>query len=275
MTVRVPDLTLNNGVLMPQLGLGVWQVPEDRTAEAVGTALELGYRSIDTAAAYGNEGGVGKAVAASGLRREEVFVTTKLRNADQGRDSTLRAFDASLDRLGLDTVDLYLIHWPTPARGLYPETWQALEEVYASGRARAIGVSNFEPEHLERLAEISAVIPAVNQVELHPRLPQRELTDYLTGHGILAEAWSPLGRGTVLDDPVLRTVAEKHGRTMAQVVLRWHLDQDRVVIPKTVTPARMAENLAVFDFVLDPEDRAAIDDLGTGDRLGPDPRHFG
>ncbi|WP_431968777.1 aldo/keto reductase [Actinacidiphila sp. bgisy160] len=272
---KVPDITLNNGVTMPQLGFGVWQVPDDEAATAVATALEAGYRSIDTAALYRNERGTGRAIAASGIPREELFVTTKLWNTDQGHDNALRAFDASLDKLGLEYVDLYLIHWPTPARGLYPETWRALEKIHADGRARAIGVSNFPVAQLQHLIDDGGVVPAVNQIELHPHLPQSELRAFHAGHGIATEAWSPLGQGRgLLDEPALAAVAAKHGRTPAQVVLRWHLQLGNVVIPKSVTPSRIRENIDVFGFELDGEDLAAVDALDNGGRLGPDPSSF-
>ncbi|MFD8079301.1 aldo/keto reductase [Streptomyces sp. NPDC059718] len=271
----VPDITLNNGVTMPQLGFGVWQVPDDEAATAVATALEAGYRSIDTAALYRNERGTGRAIAASGIPREELFVTTKLWNTDQGHDNALRAFDASLDKLGLDHVDLYLIHWPTPARGLYGETWRALEKIHADGRARAIGVSNFPVAQLQHLLDEGGVVPALNQIELHPNLPQSELRAFHAGHGIATEAWSPLGQGRgLLDEPALAALAAKHGRTPAQVVLRWHLQLGNVVIPKSVTPSRIRENIDVFGFELDGEDLAAIDALDNGGRLGPDPTSF-
>ncbi|MGI5253430.1 aldo/keto reductase [Actinacidiphila glaucinigra] len=272
---NVPDITLNNGVTMPQLGFGVWQVPDDEAATAVATALEAGYRSIDTAALYRNEQGTGRAIAASGIPREELFVTTKLWNTDQGHDNALRAFDASLGKLGLDYVDLYLIHWPAPARGLYLETWRALEKIHADGRARAIGVSNFPVAQLRHLLDEGGVAPALNQVELHPHLPQTELRAFHAGHGIATEAWSPLGQGRgLLDEPALAAVAAKHGRTPAQVVLRWHLQIGNVVIPKSVTPSRIRENIDVFGFELDGEDLAAIDALDNGGRLGPDPSSF-
>ncbi|MDX2706385.1 aldo/keto reductase [Streptomyces sp. PA03-6a] len=272
---KVPDITLNNGVTMPQLGFGVWQVPDDEAATAVATALEAGYRSIDTAALYRNERGTGRAIAASGIPREELFVTTKLWNTDQGHDNALRAFDASLDKLGLDHVDLYLIHWPTPARGLYGETWRALEKIHADGRARAIGVSNFPVAQLQHLLDEGGVVPALNQIELHPNLPQSELRAFHAGHGIATEAWSPLGQGRgLLDEPALAALAAKHGRTPAQVVLRWHLQLGNVVIPKSVTPSRIRENIDVFGFELDGEDLAAIDALDNGGRLGPDPTSF-
>lgn len=271
----VPDITLNNGVTMPQLGFGVWQVPDDEAATAVATALEAGYRSIDTAALYRNERGTGRAIAASGIPREELFVTTKLWNTDQGHDNALRAFDASLDKLGLDHVDLYLIHWPTPARGLYGETWRALEKIHADGRARAIGVSNFPVAQLQHLLDEGGVVPALNQIELHPNLPQSELRAFHAAHGIATEAWSPLGQGRgLLDEPALAALAAKHGRTPAQVVLRWHLQLGNVVIPKSVTPSRIRENIDVFGFELDGEDLAAIEALDNGGRLGPDPTSF-
>ncbi|TRV81080.1 aldo/keto reductase [Streptomyces sp. 130] len=267
----VPHITLNNGVRMPQLGFGVFQVPDDETATAVGHALDAGYRSIDTAAVYGNERGVGRAVADSGLPREELFVTTKLWNADQGHDRTLAAFDASLDKLGLDHVDLYLIHWPTPARELYVETYRALEKILADGRARAIGVSNFQVPHLRRLMEHTGTVPAVNQVELHPGLQQRELRAFHAEHGIATEAWSPLAQGAVLDDEAVVRIAQANGVTPAQVVLRWHLATGNIVIPKSVTPARIRQNLDVFGFDLTDADLAALADLDRGLRTGPDP----
>ncbi|MFI0899165.1 aldo/keto reductase [Streptomyces sp. NPDC020983] len=273
---KVPDVTLNNGVTMPQLGFGVWQVPDDEAESAVATALDAGYRSIDTAALYANEEGTGRALAASGLPREELFVTTKLWNSDQGYDSALRAFDTSLAKLGLDYVDLYLIHWPQPRRDAYEETWRALERIAADGRARAIGVSNFQPAHLRRLVDGSATVPAVNQIELHPQLAQSELRAVHAELGVVTEAWSPLGQGKgLLASPVIARVAERHGRTAAQVVLRWHLQLGNVVIPKSVTPSRIRENIDVFDFALSPEDLAELAALDDGTRLGPDPDAFG
>jgi 2,5-diketo-D-gluconate reductase A len=273
---KVPDVTLNNGVTMPQLGFGVWQVPDDEAESAVATALDAGYRSIDTAALYANEEGTGRALAASGLPREELFVTTKLWNTDQGYDSALRAFDTSLAKLKLDYVDLYLIHWPQPRRDAYQETWRALERIAADGRARAIGVSNFQPAHLRRLVDGSATVPAVNQIELHPQLAQSELRAVHAELGIATEAWSPLGQGKgLLDSPVVARVAERHGRTAAQTVLRWHLQLGNVVIPKSVTPSRIRENIDVFDFALSPEDLAELAALDDGTRLGPDPDAFG
>ncbi|MBK1785937.1 aldo/keto reductase [Prauserella cavernicola] len=271
----VPAVTLNNGVRLPQVGFGVFQVPVDETAAAVTSALEAGYRSIDTAAAYRNEAGVGKAIARSGVSRDELFITTKLWNSDHGYDETLRAFDSSLHELGLDHVDLYLIHWPVPELDRYVDTWRAFEQIHADGRARAIGVSNFQPHHLERLARESQVVPAVNQIELHPYLQQVEARAYHAEHGILTEAWSPLAKGgDLLADPAVTAVATKHGRTPAQVVLRWHLELGDIIIPKSVTPSRMRENLDIFGFALDENDLAALGELDRGERTGPDPDTF-
>ncbi len=272
----VPQLTLNTGAEIPQFGFGTFQVPAGDTAEIVGLAFDAGYRSIDTAAAYGNEQGVGRAVADSDLSREEVFVTTKLWNRDHGRQSALRAFDASLGRLGLEYVDLYLIHWPVPSQDLYVETWQALQELHADGRARAIGVSNFEVSHLERLLNETEIVPAVNQIELHPRMQQLELREFGAEHGILTEAWSPLAQGELLDDPVLAEIAGARGRTPAQVILRWHVELGNVVIPKSVTPERIRENIEVFDFELSSDETDRMAELGSGDgRVGPHPESFG
>ncbi|MGV9848003.1 aldo/keto reductase [Streptomyces endocoffeicus] len=272
---KVPFITLNNGVRMPQLGFGVWQVPDDEAQAAVRNALDAGYRSIDTAAIYGNEEGTGKGLAASGVARDELFVTTKLQNADQGYDSTLRAFDASLTRLGLEYVDLYLIHWPLPGVDKYVDTWKAFEKIYSEGRAKAIGLSNFHAAHTQRLLSETSIVPVIDQIELHPQLPQAELRAFNARHDIATEAWSPLGQGKgLLADPKLAAIAGKHGKTPAQVVLRWHLDLGNVVIPKSVTPSRIKENIDVFDFQLDAEDLAAIDSLDTGNRLGFDPETF-
>ncbi|MGN9794967.1 aldo/keto reductase [Streptomyces sp. OZ13] len=267
----VPTVTLNNGVEIPQLGFGVFQVPDTETAAAVSSALEAGYRSIDTAAIYGNEAGVGKALATSGIAREDLFITTKLWNADQGYDSTLRAFDDSLAKLGLDYVDMYLIHWPTPARDLYKETWKAIEKLVADGRVRTAGVSNFQPDHLERLIDGAELVPAVNQVELHPGLQQSELRAVHAESGIATEAWSPLAQGAVLKDEAITTAASRHGKSPAQVVLRWHLQLGNIVIPKSVTPARIRENLDVFDFALTGDEMAAIAGLDRDLRTGPHP----
>jgi 2,5-diketo-D-gluconate reductase A len=272
MTQQIPTVTLNNGIEMPRLGFGVFQVPDDETRAAVSTALEAGYRSIDTAAVYGNERGTGQALADSGIARDELFVTTKLWNSEQGYDSTLAAFDASLEKLGLDHVDLYLIHWPTPAKDTYLDTWRAFEEIYASGRARAIGVSNFLPEHLERVVAAGGTVPAVNQVELHPALQQRDIQAANAAHGVVTEAWSPLAQGgALLSEEPITAIADRLGRSPAQVVLRWHLQQGRVVIPKSVTPSRIAENIALFDFELTGDDLAAIDGLERDGRVGPHP----
>ena len=275
MSSKVPPIILNNGVEMPQLGFGVWQVPDDEAERAVATALEVGYRSIDTAAIYGNEEGTGKAIAASGVPRKDIFVTTKLWNSDQGYDATLRAFDVSLEKLGLEYLDLYLIHWPTPARDKYVDTYKAFEKLHADGRIRAIGVSNFLPEHLERLLGETSLIPAVNQIELHPHLQQHAAREFHAEQGIATEAWSPLGSGKgLLEVPAIVAIAQKHGRTPAQIVLRWHLQLGNVVIPKSVTPSRIKENIEVFDFSLDTEDLAAISALNEDRRLGPNPATF-
>ncbi|WP_155374440.1 aldo/keto reductase [Catellatospora vulcania] len=271
----VPEVTLNNGVAMPQLGFGVWQVDDDAAEKAVTTALESGYRSIDTAKIYMNEQGVGRGLRAAGLPREELFITTKLWNTEHEYDKALRAFDESLARLGLDYLDLYLIHWPVPSQDRYTEAWRALEKLHADKRVRAIGVCNFTVQTMSRLLDEFDVVPAVNQIELHPHLPQEELRKLHAVHDIATEAWSPLGQGKgLLDDPLLARVAAKHGRTPAQVVLRWHLQLGNVVIPKSVTPSRIAENIAVFDFALDDEDMAAIATLDNGGRIGPDPAVF-
>jgi len=267
----IPTVTLNNGITMPQLGFGLFQISDEETSAAVGTALESGYRSIDTAAIYGNETGVGRALTSSGIARDELFVTTKLWNADQGYETTLTAFDASLDKLGLDFVDLYLIHWPTPDRDLYRDTWRALEKLLADGRTRAIGVSNFQPAHLQRLLESTSVVPVVNQVELHPDLQQKALREFHARHDIATEAWSPLAQGALLADDAITSIAAGHGRTPAQVVLRWHLQLGNVVIPKSGTPARIRENLDLFDFALSADEMDAIAALDRGLRTGPDP----
>ena len=265
------QLPLNDGRTIPQLGLGVYKIADADAARVVETAIDAGYRLVDTAALYGNERGVGNGIRASGIPREEVFVTTKLWDDDHGYEATLRAFDASLDRLGFDYVDLYLIHWPVPSRDLYVETWRAIETLAADGRARSIGVSNFAIPHLERLLAETGTVPAINQVELHPWLPQNGLRAFNSSHGILTEAWSPLARGRVIGVPGLDAIAAKHGKSPAQVVIRWHLQVGNVVIPKSVTTERITENIDVFDFDLDADDLAVIDSLETGVRTGMNP----
>jgi len=270
--MTVPTVVLNNGIEIPQVGFGVWRVPSTETQRAVRTALDAGYRHIDTAKLYANEDGVGAAVRESGLDRDAVFVTSKVWNSDQGYDSTLRAFDATMDRLGFDVLDLYLIHWPRPEAGTAADTWRAMEKLYVDGRIRAIGVSNFRPEHLRRLLDTAEVVPAVNQVELHPYLQQTDTRATNDTAGIATEAWAPLAKGgDLLRDPVVTRLAEKHGRTPAQVVLRWHLQLHTIVIPKSVTPSRIAENIDVVDFDLDAEDMAAIAGLDREGRTGPHP----
>jgi len=271
MTSPSPTITLSNGVDMPQLGLGVWQVTDDVAQRIAEYALSEGYRAIDTAKIYANEAGVGRALAATGVTRDEIFVTTKLWNSDQGRATALGACDASLDRLGLDYVDLYLIHWPRPQAGLYVESWEICEEILASGRARAIGVSNFEPEHLEQLTAAGLTVPAVNQIECHPRLQQKVNREYHRAQGIVTTAWSPLGQGTVLDDPVVGSIAQSYGKSAAQIIIRWHLQLGNTVIPKSVTPARVTENISVFDFELTESDMATIANLDCDSRVGPHP----
>jgi 2,5-diketo-D-gluconate reductase A len=271
----VPRIPLRGDVEIPQLGFGVFQVPPEDTVEVVTDALDAGYRHIDTAAAYGNEAGVGQAFRASGLGRDEVFITTKCWNSDQGRDQAARACRASLGRLELDYVDLYLIHWPAPGRDRYLETWEALIELQAEGLARSIGVSNFQPAHLERIVAATGVTPAVNQVELHPRLQQPGLRREHEERGIVTEAWSPLAQGEVLGDPVIARVAEAHGKSPGQVVLRWHLQLGNVVIPKSVTPERIVENFDVFGFHLSVAEMDALAGLDAGERVGPDPDVFG
>ncbi|MGZ4783883.1 MAG: aldo/keto reductase [Oryzihumus sp.] len=274
----VPNVTLtagNSTIDIPQLGFGVWQVPDDGATAAVTTALEVGYRSIDTARIYDNEAGVGRALAATDVSRDEIFLTTKVWNDDQGYDQTLRAFDASAKRLGVDYVDLYLIHWPTPAKDAYVDTWKALLQLRADGRIRAAGVCNFQPAHLQRLIDETGEAPAINQVELHPRLQQEELRRFHAEHGIVTEAWSPLAQGgDLLQDDTITGIARKQARTPAQVILRWHLQVGNVVIPKSVTPSRISENFDVFGFDLDADDLAAIAGLDRAGRIGPDPDEF-
>jgi 2,5-diketo-D-gluconate reductase A len=274
-TSHVPNLTLNTGAPIPQLGFGVFQVPPDETVEPVVTAIQAGYRSIDTAAAYRNEEGVGRAIREAGVPRDELFITTKLWNSDQGYESALKAFDQSLQRLGLDHVDLYLIHWPMPQADRYLDTWRAFEEIHASGRARAIGVSNFRVADLQRLLEVAEVVPALNQIELHPLLQQAELRAFHEQHGILTEAWSPLAQGgDLLEDETIGAIAQAHGKSPAQVILRWHIQLGNVVIPKSVTPERIRSNIDVFDFALSDDEMAQIAPLDRGERMGPDPDTF-
>ncbi len=272
----VPTITFANGITTPQLGFGTFETEPERTAEAVSVALETGYRSIDTAAVYANESGVGQAIAESGISRDELFVTTKLWNSEQGFDSTLAAFDASLTKLGLDYVDLYLIHWPVAGKNLYLDTWRAFESIAEQGLVRSIGVSNFQPSHLRRLLAESQTPPVLNQIELHPNFSQGQLREFHAQHGIVTQAWSPLARGgELLTDEAIQRLAAKHSKTPAQVVLRWHIQLGNVVIPKSVTPSRIRENFAIFDFSLDSDDLAAIAALNTSERLGPDPDTFG
>jgi 2,5-diketo-D-gluconate reductase A len=266
-----PLLQFHDGRSIPQLGLGVYKVPDAIAADTVAFALASGYRHVDTAALYENETGVGQGIARAGLPRGEVFVTTKVWNDRHGYDETLRAFDESLGKLALDYVDLYLIHWPAPHQDRYVDTWRALETLRAEGRARSIGVSNFHPHHIERLLAETGSVPVINQVELHPWLQQADVRAYDSAHGILTEAWSPLARGRAIGNRALDAIGAKHGKSAAQVVIRWHLQLGNVVIPKSVTPSRIRENLDVFDFTLDDDDLAALAALDSGERTGRDP----
>ncbi len=278
MSARIPDLVLNDGRRIPQLGFGVFKIDPDDTADAVRRALDAGYRHIDTAQMYGNEAGVGEAIRDAGLARDDLFITSKLNNDVHRPDDARRAFDASLDALGLEAIDLFLIHWPLPMLydGDFVSTWKVLEEFQRDGRARSIGVSNFEIAHLERLAAECDVVPAVNQIEAHPYFGNDAVRAYDAEHGIVTEAWSPLAKARILDEPALLEVAERVGRTPAQVVLRWHLQRGDVIFPKTVTPSRLDENLALFDFALSAVDMAAISKLEKGEagRTGPHPDVF-
>lgn len=268
----VPRLALNDGRMIPQLGYGVWQTPPEETARVVGLAIAAGYRSIDTAPIYYNEAGVGEGVRASAVNRSELFVTSKLWNSDQSYDRALAAFDRSLAALGLAYLDLFLIHWPAPSQGLYVQAWKALIRLREEGRVRSIGVSNFNPDHLERIIGETGVTPVINQVELHPRFQQAAVRAAGERVGMLTECWSPLGRGRLMQDPTLAAIALKHRRTVPQVILRWHLQLGLVVIPKSVTPGRIVENFALFDFALEEADMAAIARLDSpGGRVGPDP----
>jgi diketogulonate reductase-like aldo/keto reductase len=273
-TSPVPTLPLPGGEGIPQLGFGVWQVPQEQTAEVVTRAFLAGYRHIDTASIYGNEAGVGQAVHAAGLQRSDVFITTKVFNDDHGLQQAKRAAKESLQRLQMDHVDLLLIHWPVPAKDQYVETWQAFIELQAEGLARSIGVSNFKGPHLERLIAETGVTPAVNQVELHPQFQQAGLRREHADLGIHTEAWSPLGKGIVFDDPTVAAMAQAHGKSPAQIVLRWHLQLGNIVIPRSVTPSRIEENFDVFDFELTSEEMTAFEALETGGRTGPDPDEF-
>jgi 2,5-diketo-D-gluconate reductase A len=272
--VSVPMLTLNNGVEIPQLGFGVFQIPPDQTHEAVTEALRIGYRHIDTAQMYRNEKEVGQAIADSGIDRSEIFVTSKLNNNKHAVDDAIEAFDQTLTDLALDRVDLFLIHWPLPTKVGFLETWTAMEQFYRDGRARAIGVSNFQPHHLRQLHEQGGVAPAVNQIELHPFLTQDELRAFDAQHQIATEAWSPIAQGGVLDDPTIVSIARDLDRTPAQVVLRWHIELGNIVFPKSVTPARMQENFDIFDFELTASQIGLISALNRDERTGPDPDKF-
>jgi 2,5-diketo-D-gluconate reductase A len=265
---------LNDGNSIPALGFGVFKVAPSDTEQAVSTALQAGYRHIDTAAVYGNERETGRAVAESGVPRDELYLVTKLWNSEQGYDSTLAAFDVSMERLGIDYLDLYLVHWPMPKLNKFIDTFKAFAHLRDQGRIRSIGVSNFEPEHINALVDATGIVPAVNQVELHPRLPQTELRELHARLGIATEAWGPLGQGSLLTDPAVTAVAEALDRTPAQVLIRWHLQLGNIVIPKSVNPERIASNFDVFDFELSENDIASISSLDDGNRLGPDPRIF-
>jgi len=271
MIASIPTVDLGHGIQIPQLGFGVFQVPPPETKTAVAEALKVGYRHVDTAKIYGNEEGVGEAIAESGIAREDLFITTKLWNSDQGYESALAAFEKSRTKLGLEYVDLYLIHWPAPATDRYVDSWKALEKLRADGMVRATGVSNFEPQHLMRIIDLGGTVPAINQIELHPALQQIELREFHAHEGIVTEAWSPLAKGQVLDDPILVDISLRLDRTPAQVILAWHLQLGNVVIPKTVTPARMVENFDIFDIDLSHDDLAAISTLDREHRTGPNP----
>ncbi len=272
---NVPGIRLNSGATIPQLGFGVFQIDRQDTAKTVQTALETGYRHIDTAQMYGNEAEVGEAIASSGIPRDELFVTTKCNNSNHGYDDSQRALDESLTKLGLDHVDLYLIHWPLPGKDLYVETWKGFEQAAKDGKTRSIGVSNFKAHHLDRLAQETDTVPAVNQIELHPHLQQPEMRAYDESHGIVTEAWSPIGQGKgVIDEDRIVAISKAHGKTPAQVTLRWHIQLGNVIFPKSVTDYRIRENFDIFDFSLTDEEMKAIGDLDKGERLGPDPDQF-
>lgn len=271
----IPRLRLNDGHSIPQLGLGIWQVPPDQTAETIVFALNLGYRLIDGAAIYGNEQGLGAGLRASGLPREDIFVTTKIWNSDQGHDATLRAFDQSLARLGLETLELCLIHWPVPAKDRYLDTWRALIRLREEGRVRSIGVSNFNADHLDRLINETGIVPALNQIELHPRHQQADLRALHNTLGIVTQSWSPLGQGQCFDAPAITAAATAHGKTPAQIILRWHVQLGLSVIPRSTRHKGQMENADIFDFTLTPEEIDAIASLNTNTRIGPDPLTFG
>lgn len=273
-TMYSPHLTLNDGTSIPQIGFGVFLIPQDETQRAVELALEAGYRHIDTASIYGNEQGVGRAISASGLPRESLYVTTKLWNDNQGKARTRPALEQSLEKLGLDYVNLYLIHWPVPSRNLYRETWEILEEAANDGLTRSIGVSNFLEDHLTALATMGGRIPVLNQIEVHPTLPQHGLVATNTAMGVATEAWSPLGRGADLEMPEVTAIASRIGATPAQVILAWHLQRGRIALPKSVTPERIRENLTAAKITLSPADLETLDNLDTGVRVGPDPATF-
>lgn len=267
-----PTQTFHDGYTIPQIGLGVWKTPDDVAVDAVATALRSGYRHIDTAAIYGNENGVGEGMRQSGVERKDIFLTTKLWNEDQGYDSAFRALDASLDRLGTDYVDLYLIHAPSAFRGKYVESWKALIDIQQTGKARSIGVSNFTTGFLNEIIDATGVVPVINQIELHPKFQQRELRALHEKLGVITQSWSPLGQGQQLDNPVISEIAKRYGKSPAQIIIRWHLDSGLNVIPKSVTASRIIENFAVFDFALDAEAMAAINALDdAGGRIGFDP----
>ncbi|MFD1199829.1 aldo/keto reductase [Brucella gallinifaecis] len=273
--MTVPAVKLNDGNHIPQLGYGVWQVGNDEAISAVSEALKVGYRHIDTAAIYGNEEGTGKAINASGIARSDIYLTTKLWNKEQGYETTLKAFDESLKKLDTDYVDLYLIHWPLPSKDLFMDTWRALIKIKEEGRAKSIGVSNFQIADLERILKESDTVPVLNQIELHPQFQQDELRLFHSKHNIATEAWSPLGQGTILENPTLKSIAEKHGKSVAQIILRWHIETGNIVIPKSVTPARIKENFEIFDFSLNGTDHDAITKLDKPDgRIGPNPATF-
>ncbi|QSE81145.1 aldo/keto reductase [Rhodococcus koreensis] len=267
----IPSVTLSNGVVMPAIGFGVFQIPDDAMCTTVRHALAAGYRAFDTAPMYGNERSLGRALTNSGVPREELFVTTKVSNEDQGYQSTLDAVESSVARLGLDYVDLCLIHWPAPARGAYLDTWRALEQLHAAGRIRAIGVSNFQADHLDRLLEVAAVRPMVNQIEIHPLLPQQPMVELHRSLGIHTQAWAPLARGRLQENPVLTELARRHDVSLAQLVLRWHLQRGTIPLPKSSSPERMRANIDVFDFALDADEIAQITALDRNERTGPHP----